>query len=119
MDLKDTALLGVIAVMAINHMVMRAHGLRGNPLVFWTLQLANLGVGTGLIVLGLPGFEGLPAVTWLLALLFFFRVVQNNNARQAWLLEEVGHQQEVDQKATREAFLDALHKGEGKDPAGD
>lgn len=111
-QLRDNALLIVIGAMATNHLVMRVHALRGSPWVFWPLQFANLAVGTGLILLGIPGFEELPVVSWLIALLFFFRVVQNNGMRQAWLLDKAYTKEHGDEKAVKEAFLQALRKGE-------
>lgn len=113
--LRENALLIVIAAMAINHLVMRVHALRGIAPVFWGLQLVNLAVGSGLILLGIPGFEDLPAVPWLISLLFFFRVVQNNNARQAWLIERVREERHGDEASVKAAFLEALRKGEEQD----
>ena len=111
----DLALPVVIGTMAANHLVMRVVALRGHPLAFWPLQVLNLVVGSSLIMLGLPGFDTLPIVAWMLALLFFFRVVLNNNERQRWLLEQRGRNERHGEQAVRQAFVDALRRGEGRE----
>lgn len=111
----DLALPVVIGTMAANHLVMRVVALRGHPLAFWPLQVLNLLVGSGLILLGLPGFDTLPIVAWMLALLFFFRVVLNNNERQRWLLEQRDRDARKGDQAVREAFMDALRRGEARE----
>lgn len=87
MDLSTGVILGVVAIMGINQLVMRVVGLYGRAAVYWSVQLLNLLVGTALLVWGLPGFEQYPAVSWLLGLLFFFRIAQNNHLRVKWLGE--------------------------------
>lgn len=111
----DTVLLAVIGTMAINHIVMRIHALRGTAVVFWALQLINLALGSALIWFGLPGFEHIRAISVMIALLFFFRVVQNNNARQRWLIEELRNDQDMDEAGVKEAFIQALRKSESSD----
>lgn len=117
MVLEDIALPAVVGAMALNQLVMRVHGLKGQPFVFWPIQLLNLAVGSGLILVGLPGFNAYPAIRWVLALFFFFRVILNNNARQAWLLEQRGAETSKSEAAVKEAFLDALRRGEGDSEA--
>ncbi|TNE85476.1 MAG: hypothetical protein EP330_25675 [Deltaproteobacteria bacterium] len=114
MTFDEIALPLVVGAMAANQLVMRIHGLRGAPWAFWPMQLLNLGVGSALMLLGLPGFEKWPVIPWILALFFFFRVVLNNNERQAWLLEQQEASNSKERDAVKEAFLDALRKGEEK-----
>ena len=84
----DTAVvLGVLAVMGANQLVMRVGALHARWYVFYFLQLTNIATGSAVITLGLPGFEPWPVVSWIIGLLFFFRSVQNNNLRVAWLRE--------------------------------
>lgn len=114
MTYAELALPLVVGAMAANQLVMRVHALRGAPWAFWPMQLLNLAVGSALLWFGLPGFGNLPVVPFILALFFFFRVVLNNNQRQAWLLEERAREESGDHASRREAFLDALRKGEGR-----
>jgi hypothetical protein len=118
MTFTELALPLVVGAMAANQFVMRVAALRGSPWAFWPMQLLNLLVGSGLLWFGLPGFGNLPVVPMILSLFFFFRVVLNNNQRQAWLLEENQRQASGDLASRREAILDALRKGEARDRDG-
>ena len=80
MDLSTQALLGVVATMALNQLVIRLGGVTIRW-IFWPAQLINLGVGTAILAYGMPGFEQMPAVSWFLGLVFFLRVLQNNHVR--------------------------------------
>jgi hypothetical protein len=87
-DIGVIAILAVVGAMAVNQLVMRVGALYARAALFYSLQLVNVILGTGLILWGLPGFEQWPVVSWIIALLFFFRTVQNNNMRARWLREE-------------------------------
>ena len=87
MDINSLTVLAVIGAMAINQLVMRTAGLRGRRWIFWALQGLNLGTGTAVLVIGLPGFENMRVVSWFIGLMFFFRVVQNNQLRVAVIRE--------------------------------
>ncbi|MFT6143323.1 MAG: hypothetical protein ACJAZO_002180 [Myxococcota bacterium] len=108
MDMNLWAFLGLIGVMAVNQLVMRVGGLKARAVVFYSLQLMNLIVGTALLWFGMPGFEDWPAVSWMIGLLLFFRVVQNNISRAEWLRHEA---RDRDQDARREAIAEALRRG--------
>lgn len=110
MDASLWALFGVIGIMAGNQLVMRLAGLKGNRFVFYPLQLVNLLAGAAVFWFGLPGFDAWPVIGWMIGLLLFFRVVQNNSARVEWLNQR---QQEAEGDARREAIEDALRKGKG------
>ena len=109
MDLSLWGMFGVIGVMAINQLVMRVAGLRGLPVVFYSLQLLNILTGALLLWFGLPGFEDMPMVGWMIGLLLFFRVVQNNSARATWLRER-DDDKDVDKR--RQKVAEALRRGE-------
>lgn len=94
--------------MAVNQLVMRVGGLKARASVFYALQILNLVVGTGLLWFGMPGFEEWPAVGWMIGLLLFFRVVQNNISRAQWLRDEA---EESDHDERREAIAEALRRG--------
>ncbi len=102
--------------MTANQLVMRVAGLKSHAMVFWSLQLMNVLIGTCVIVFGLPGFEQLPVVRWFIGLLFFFRTVVNNNHRLEWL-KELKDGAEDQKEAHREALLGALKKAEAEDGA--
>jgi hypothetical protein len=89
MDVDTAPLLTVIGALAANQIVMRVGGLRGRPAVFWSLQLVNVAVGGALVWFGLPGFEHVPVIGWVIGLLFFLRVMQNNQARARFLQAEL------------------------------
>lgn len=120
MDLNTAILLGVIGLMGVNQLVMRFGALYAHAALFWSMQAINLGAGIALIVFGLPGLERFPVVAWLIALLFFFRTVQNNNLRATWLRETQKAERdrrtrEVKQAlaAAREDDLDETPDGSG------
>ncbi len=102
------AFFGLIAVMAVNQLVMRVGGLKARAAVFYSLQMLNLVAGTALLWFGMPGFEDWPAVGWMIGLLLFFRVVQNNMSRAQWLREDA---QDDDKNERREAIAEALRRG--------
>jgi hypothetical protein len=76
-DIETTVLLLVISVMATNQLVMRVPLLCANPAVFWSLEGLQVTFGTYVLVRGLPGFEDMVAVTWLLGGLFYFHATTN------------------------------------------
>ena len=118
MDLDVAVLLGIVGVMAANQLIMRVGALTARPLVFWPLQLVNLVVGTAILVLGLPGFEAWPVVSWLVGLLFFLHIVQNNSARQEWQ-REWARLRRRDRDEEAERLRTALEAAEGVEPAVD
>ena len=108
MSTQTVAFLFVITLMISNQLVMRVGALRSRPLFFWGLQLINVVGGTGILVLGLPGWEQYPVVSWLLGLLFIFRTVQNNMLRSQFLKEKAALAERDRKKQARE-LRDALH----------
>lgn len=87
MDLSTATLFAVVAVLAVNQAVMRVEALSRHPLVFWATWLLDLGMGTAILALGLPGFEDVPPVSWVVGLLFFVHAAQNVAVRQRRLRE--------------------------------
>ena len=108
MDDSTEILLAVVALIAINQGMMRLGALKGRTWFFWTIQAVNIVTGSLLIWFGLPGFESVRPVSYVVALLFFFRTVQNTNARGAWLRE----QQVARSEAARKKVIAALHAEE-------
>lgn len=82
MDLETWALFAVVIVLGLNQAVMRTPTLREHPVPFWILQILDILAGTAVLSFGLPGFDGVPAVSWVLGLLFFLHSSQNLRMRQ-------------------------------------
>ena len=105
LDWETGVLFAVIGVMVGNQLVMRVSALRGRRLFFWTLQAINLGTGTAVVAFGLPGFDSYRVVSWIVGMLFFFRVVQNNNLRAAWIRASRDQERVAENRRTMEAAL--------------
>lgn len=89
MSPADVALFAVILALAGNQAVMRVDAaVRSGP-VFWSLVLLDLVVGSALILFGLPGFDHVPAVSYVVGLLFFVHAAQNQVVRRRMLADEV------------------------------
>lgn len=108
MDNSTEVLLAVVALIAINQAMMRLGALKSRTWFFWSIQAVNIVTGSCLIWFGLPGFETVRPVSYVVALLFFFRTVQNTNARGAWLRE----QQVARAESARKKVIAALHTEE-------
>ena len=79
MDTGDAVLLGLVAVLAANHVVVRLPGWERRGWIFWLIQIANLASTVYLVGVGIPGLTGdIRIFNYVLALLFTFRTVQNN-----------------------------------------
>ena len=80
---SDAMLLGLVALMAINHTATRLAGWESRLWLFWTAQLLNIFAGSCVLVYGIPEFRGqLQAVNWLIGLLFFYHLIVNNRRFQ-------------------------------------
>lgn len=88
MDLSSGVILAVVGVLGLNQLVMRVGALRARSAVFWSLQLVDVLVGSAVLVFGLPGFESMKVISWMVGLLVFFHVIMNNNQRAQWLREQ-------------------------------
>ena len=81
MDLSTTVLLALIGMLGLNQALMRIGSLEKRPYVFWPLQIMDLVVGCGVLLVGLPGFDHAPAIRWVVGLLFIMHVAQNLKIR--------------------------------------
>jgi cell division protein FtsW (lipid II flippase) len=95
MDWGTLVFFGVVVVIASNQAVMRVAVLRRSPWSFWTMQAVNVAVGSTVMVFGLPGFTDYWFVKWILGLLIFFHVIQNNLSRVNFL--RVEQEQKMDE----------------------
>lgn len=95
MDLNTAVLIGVVSVLALNQVVMRVGDLyRINP-VFYGLWLLDLGVGSLILWFGLPGFEHLLPVSWVVGLMFFVHAAQNLSVRSRRLAADLREREEA------------------------
>lgn len=83
MDVGTTSLFLVITVLGVNRLVMQAPALRRHAYVFWALQGMTAGAGLWILVRGLPGFAAMPAVSWVVGLLFMLHAAKNLQSRAA------------------------------------
>ena len=104
----DLALVLVIGAMGLNQLVMRVGALEARPWVFYPLQLINVTIGSVVLVFGLPGFDHLRFVSWLVGLLFLFHTVQNNNHRARFLRARA----DATRRARERQIRDALRASE-------
>ncbi len=107
MNPSTAALLGVITVMACNQLVMRVAALKGHPAAFYALQLLNLVAASALIWFGLPGLDHLPIISWLVALVFLFHMLQNATHRAHWLREQFKEERRERARRARAILDDA------------
>ncbi len=84
MTYSDTIFFGTISILAINIFVSRMHGWEKKMWLFLAVQCLNLVIGSLLIWFGIPEFNqnGMEIVNWILGLIFFYHVIQNNRSLQ-------------------------------------
>ena len=110
MDLSTTLILGVAALLGLNHMVFRLPGWEHRRVVFWGLQLLNLSCVVALLTVGIPGFGGATKpINWVLGLLLVFHIV-TNNGRLLEALRQPTYENEVEINKKRAQFKNALQK---------
>ena len=83
MDPATWVLFGVVTVIALNQLFSRIPVLHTTKTGFFAVQGVNLIVTVGILLWGVPGYEDLVAVKWVLALLLFWHTVQNNQTYAA------------------------------------
>lgn len=77
MDLSTAVLFGVVGLLALNQVVARVPSLLRRDAVFFSLLVVLLAAGTLILSQGLPGFEDMPAVSFVVGLMFFLHVAQD------------------------------------------
>ena len=76
---SDLIFMLLIAIIALNQFLIRSKLWLSIPALFWLIQACNIGLGSWVIVYGLPGFVGeLAVINWLVGPLFLYHAVQNN-----------------------------------------
>ncbi len=81
MDTETAVLFGLVALIGLNQVLARVEALQARAPLFWSVQVVNAVIGALVIVVGLPGFEWLPPVSWVVGLLFYLHIGQNIRAR--------------------------------------
>ena len=89
MTLSDSLLLGMVAILAINYAATRLPGWNQRPTMFWGAQIINLVAGSYIFYYGIPDFSAhLEVVNYMISLLFFYHVVENNMRWQKFQQKE-------------------------------
>ena len=105
MDDASQVLFLLVALIASNQLFARIPAMHNSVRVYGLVQVVNLSAATGVIVFGLPGYEDLNVVRWLLGLLLFWHVARNNfTYREARRKHRLAVRAE-----TRQAIVSALH----------
>jgi hypothetical protein len=76
-DLGTQTLLSIALLLALNNAVVRVGWMRHRPVLFYAVQGLDVFVAAWLFWRGIPGFEHIPAISWMLGLLLILHVVQN------------------------------------------
>ncbi len=115
-DTGTLGFVGLIALLAVNRLVLTLAGYGTWRWLFWSIQLLNLLGACGLIVWGLPGMPpGLRLLDFFIALLFCWHIVENN-ARRVKHLRGDQAQQDESTKSRRDALKAGLRRSAGSEP---
>ena len=113
MTIADWVFFAIVATMATNHVIVRLPGWERRTMLFWLVQLLNVGCASWVLAFGLPGFEGkLEVVNWVLGLIFITRAVQNNGR---WSEARAAGRTAHDDDEAREQIRAALRAGESRE----
>lgn len=81
MALSEAVLLGLVTLLVLNQVASRVPGVLDRPWAFWMVNAADLLLGVGIMVKGLPGFDHVPPVRFVVGLLFVWHIGQNFKLR--------------------------------------
>jgi hypothetical protein len=110
MDPSTRIILSVALLLALNNAIVRLPWLKDRELLFWAVQILDVVACCALILYGIPGFEEIPIISWMLGLLFLLHVAQNLRWRARRRRE---HRVSDETEARRSAIRDALNDQEG------
>lgn len=112
MDPGTRTLISIALLLALNNAIVRLPFLHGRPLLFWAVQALDALAAGVLIWRGIPGFEEMPAIGWMLGLLLILHIAQNLR----WLADQRREARVSDAAdARRSALREALERTE-RDP---
>ena len=107
MDIGTTVLFAVVAVLGANQALVRFPAVRGIPALFWTMQVGNLLMSVYVLFIGLPGFDHVPVVNWVVGLMVLSHVAHNMS-----VLQKDRRAASVSGRVAQEgALLGALNRG--------
>ena len=110
---STTSFLVLIGIITANQLVLRIAGLRSKALIFWPLQMLNLGLVCYIFTMGLPGFQGMPWISYAIGLIFTLRIIQNNGLRARYLREDAKKLRASNRKHV-DALVDRMIESETK-----
>lgn len=111
--------VALIAMLAVNRLVLSLAGYGTWRALFWSIQVLNLLAAIVLILWGLPGLPpGFWIVDWFIALLFMWHIVENNAKRVRHLRERLaeGAPEQVDDERRRALRERIRAAAPGNDP---
>ncbi len=114
--------VALIALLAVNRLVLSVAGYGTWRFMFWGIQALNLVAAIVLILWGLPGLPpGFWMINWFIALLFMWHIVENNAKRVKHIRERLATEQpeprdDERRRALRERIRSATHDDSGDPP---
>lgn len=78
---SEAVLLGLVLLLALNQVAVRVPFVTQRAWAFWGITALSGVAGLLVLVLGLPGFEHVPPVRFMVGLLFLLHVAQNLKLR--------------------------------------
>jgi hypothetical protein len=111
MDVSLYSLFGVTAVLGVNQLLLRIVIFRESRGGFLIVQSLNITMSVFVLVLGLPGYESQPVVSWVVGLLFLAHAGQNGRLQDQW---ERGRRRRIaeERSGRAETIREALRKAE-------
>lgn len=88
MDVSTSVLVGVVGLIASNQVVARLPWAMRTRWVYWPVVFLDLFVSIAVFVLGLPGFEHVPAVSLVVGLMLLMHVAHNLHSRSQLLRDD-------------------------------
>ncbi len=88
MDQSTAVLFALVGLIGVNQVAVRTPLARERAWVFWAITLVDRRAGVAVLVVGLPGFGHIPAVSWVVGLLLVLHVAQNLMLRNGWEQED-------------------------------
>jgi hypothetical protein len=115
MDVSLYSLFGVTIVLAVNQLLLRIAVFRESRTGFLSVQSLNITMSVFVLVLGLPGYDDQPAVSWVVGLLFLVHAGQNGRLQDKW--ERRRRERSVEERAElADSIRQALRRSESESP---
>lgn len=108
MDLTTGVFLALVAVLAVNQALARIEAVLSLRPVYLSVQAINVGLGLGILVFGLPGWDHAPVVSWVVGPLFLVHVATNYRRRGLLVRALEKERDQAEQQAKRATIAQAL-----------